>query len=133
MRGRLALLSPCQRSVTQLADLNPFLTVTASLRLFGGGSQAQAQDVPAPVAAQAANQIADQGAQCAVQAKSFTQCLDATGSDMGSCAYYFGASFAKPELGDRRCCDSALTLARRPSLLPAIDALKACQAAAAQY
>jgi hypothetical protein len=60
-------------------------------RLFGGSSQAQAQDVPAPVAAQAANQIADQGAQCAVQAKSFTQCLDATGSDMGSCAYYFGA------------------------------------------
>ncbi|CDZ97727.1 Uncharacterized conserved protein [Phaffia rhodozyma] len=57
--------------------------------LFGGSSSAA--EVPAPVAAQAAYQIQDQGAVCAIQAKDFTKCLDATGSDMQSCSYYFEA------------------------------------------
>lgn len=85
----LALLFHSQAQLHLMTDPISFLVLRDTSRLFGGS--ARAEDVPAPVAQQAASEIADSGAQCAIQAKSFTQCLDATASDMQSCSYYFEA------------------------------------------
>lgn len=59
--------------------------------LFGGSSHSAAPAVPeAPVQQQSFEQRTMGGA-CEIQAKDFTQCLSATGNDMGACGFYLEA------------------------------------------
>ncbi|GAA6002428.1 hypothetical protein JCM10207_001114 [Rhodosporidiobolus poonsookiae] len=55
--------------------------------LFGGGSS-QPQAAPAAPVEQQSFQQARMGGACDVQAKDFVQCLNATGNNAESCAYY---------------------------------------------
>ncbi|ORY22571.1 hypothetical protein BCR39DRAFT_562279 [Naematelia encephala] len=57
--------------------------------LFGGGRPVDAATAPPPE--QYAQQVREQTGSCDQTAKDFTKCLDATGGDMGGCAYYLDA------------------------------------------
>lgn len=58
--------------------------------LFGGGSSSAAAVPEAPVQQQS-YQERTMGGACEIQAKDFTQCLSATGNDMGACGFYLEA------------------------------------------
>lgn len=57
--------------------------------LFGGRSHDNGEAAAAPAQGQAYNSQQNNGANsCEILAKDFTQCLNATGNDMGACAFY---------------------------------------------